>query len=62
MKGSVAVLAVTTGPAGLVAVKVRLEDGTVRRLVMPKRMAGVAEIEWTAVALSALTAIRNRPT
>lgn len=54
-------LAVKSGPAGLVAVKLRLEDGTVRHIVLPKKGAGVAEVEWAALALNTLTQIANRP-
>lgn len=60
--GSVSIVSVKSGPAGLVVVKVRLESGTVRTMVMPKKTSGVAEIEWSAQAINALAQIKARPT
>lgn len=57
----VAVMSVRTGPAGLVVVQLRLEDGTVKRIVLPRKSAGVSEIEWSAQALNTLTQIQARP-
>lgn len=52
---AIAVTGVKAGPAGLVVVTLRLEDGTVRRMVLPKRLAGVAEVEWSAQAVQLLS-------
>jgi hypothetical protein len=57
--GDVSVVAVKAGPGGLVAVTLRLDDGTVRRLVVPQRLAGVQSIEWAAAALANLTALQG---
>lgn len=56
----VAVMAVHSGPAGLVVVQLRLEDGTVRRVVLPRKSSGVSEIEWSAQALNTLNQIKAR--
>lgn len=55
MTPTVSILDCKAGPGGLVAVTARLEDGSVRRLILPKRLAGVAEVEWSTQALSTLT-------
>lgn len=56
----VAVMSVRSGPAGLVVVQLRLEDGTVRRVVLPRKSSGVAEVEWSAQALNTLTQLKAR--
>ena len=61
MPGAVAILECKAGPAGLVAVTARLEDGSVRRIILPKRLAGVAEVEWSTQALSVLTQLSMVP-
>jgi hypothetical protein len=59
--GTIAITDVRTGPAGLVVVTMGLPDGAVRRLVLPRRLAGVAQVEWSAKALAALTELQGAP-
>lgn len=62
MDGVVTITDVRAGPAGLVVVVMRLADGTVRRVVLPPKLAGVAEVEWSAQALALMTDIQRRRT
>lgn len=52
---AITVVSVKAGPAGLAVVQLRLTDGTMRRLVVGKRVMGVAEVEWSAQALEMLS-------
>lgn len=52
---AISVVSVKAGPAGLVVVRVRLSDGKVRQMIMGKQTLGVAEVEWSAQALEALS-------
>lgn len=61
MGNAVTVVSVKSGPAGLVAVQLRLTDGTVRRLIVGRNVVGVAEIEWSAQALEMLSQLGQLP-
>jgi hypothetical protein len=57
--GAVSITDVVAGPAGLVVVTMRTADGKVRRMVLPPKLAGVAEVEWSAQALAMLTQLQT---
>lgn len=57
---TISVTDVRAGPAGLVVVTVRLGDGTRRRLVLPPKLAGTAEVEWSAKAVAMLVQLQRR--
>lgn len=53
---------VKTGPAGLVVVGYRVEGGPRRQLILPSRLAGVAEVEWAVTAAATLQQMQPVPT
>lgn len=58
----VSVTEVRAGPAGLVVVTLRLDSGARVRIVLPPKLAGVAEVEWSAQAVATLAELqRLRP-
>ena len=57
----VIILDVKTGPAGLVVVTYRVDGGPKRQLILPARLAGVAEVEWAATAAATLTQLQSVP-
>lgn len=60
MDDAIAITGVYAGPAGLVVVTLRLTDGTVRRIVLPPKLQGVAEVEWSARAVQVLAELQGR--
>jgi hypothetical protein len=53
---TLAVVAVDQAPMGLVRVKVRMADGTLRQVLMPRRLLGVEEVTITVQAMAGILA------